>query len=523
VSSSAVVAVPNITIRDFQVTYPAPGKIRLMMAAEGSDGIIVGSYIVRVAEVLPRRELRELPGLGIAHHLPYVVSTDFKDEHEGIMLKDNGERDEDPRPGVFALTLDTAHWPDGRYFFSMYAVNSPQPHPYYVTTRVVAYDVGHPRLESVEPNVADRRDTVVWRKEGVFALFPSLVRLEDGRLATRFHARIRASPTDPTGGQMTLVSSDEGHHWTPTDEPLPDPSTRTQDGRRVSFGTVPGQLVPAAEVEWHYAPIAEKARLQKEGRLVAEVTTSLVAWRVPEVWVNTSFDNGKTWQKRELPIPRDIKSLALFSTLRTKHGLWLASFNGSRRLGPDDRRYAEVYFLRSEDDGKNWRFVYLTPDGMKQPSPAPSQTTVIDLPNGDLLAMLRTSRGNLYRSFSKDLGKTWSYPEDTGIEGSPADLAVLPDGRVLCIYGYHHPPMGVRACVSYDEGRTWDIKHELILRSDGLTVSDSDGSAPKIIRLGDGGFFAIYHITTDGTSPYIAGTHFTLPPLGPAPVGAAKK
>lgn len=98
---------------------------------------------------------------------------------------------------------------------------------------------------------------------------------------------------------------------------------------------------------------------------------------------------------------------------------------------------------------------YHTPDKMKQPSVRPNETSIIEFPNVRMLAMHRTSdKTNLYNSFSKAGGKTWSYPTDTGIWRYPPALTVLPDGRVFCIYGYRPAPMGISACVSYDNGNS---------------------------------------------------------------------
>lgn len=89
----------------------------------------------------------------------------------------------------------------------------------------------------------------------------------------------------------------------------------------------------------------------------------------------------------------------------------------------------------------------------------------------------------LYQSDSYDMGKTWSPPVKTPMWGHPPHLLRLASGNVLCVYGYRRIPYGIRACLSHDEGKTWDIQNELILRNDGL---DRDVGYPTSVQLADG-------------------------------------
>lgn len=495
---------PNITVRSFKVTYPAAGRVRLEMRAAGEGGITVGSYIVKVSDVLPGRSFMPLPGFEMVNAVPHIVTADFKTE-KGAMLKDNGAKDEDARTGVFATTFSTKGWPVGRYFITMYALNRPAPGPYYVASRIISVDVGKPDLRGMgmQPNVPGARHTVIWQKDDVYACFPSLLKLGDGRLVTSFGTKIRSSHIDPTGGSRTMVSADNGRSWKETTEKF---------NVQYRSAAADGRLVNAGAGGWRYVPDSARARLQNEGRTIMESTPGTIAWLNNEAWFNTSHDAGKTWVKQSIPIPDDVAGLMTFSSIQTKKGLRLVSVYGPRKNAPAGSNNSEVYFLRSADDGKTWEFVYLTPGKMKQPSVGPNESTLIELPNGEILCMLRTSDvTNLYSSISKDGGKTWSYPENTGIWGYPPSLTILPNGAVLCIYGYRRPPMGIRACISYDNGRTWDVENELVLRSDGLAAGVGDLGYPKITQLPNGELFTIYYIATNGAMPYIAGTHFRVP------------
>ena len=81
---------------------------------------------------------------------------------------------------------------------------------------------------------------------------------------------------------------------------------------------------------------------------------------------------------------------------------------------------------------------------------------------GTLLTVMRTdgADGYLYQSFSTDDGWTWQGLKRTPIWGFPCHLLALRSGHVLCAYGYRREPFGVRAVLSFDGGRTWDMRRE---------------------------------------------------------------
>jgi len=119
---------------------------------------------------------------------------------------------------------------------------------------------------------------------------------------------------------------------------------------------------------------------------------------------------------------------------------------------------------------------------------------------------------------SPDRGKTWEPIIKTPVWGYPQHLLPLRDGRLLMTYGYRCPPWGIRACLSGDNGKTWDIDNEIILRMDGGTpegqerkVIDRDLGYPVSVQLDDGTIFTVYYHNTAGTNCFIAGTFWRLP------------
>ena len=92
------------------------------------------------------------------------------------------------------------------------------------------------------------------------------------------------------------------------------------------------------------------------------------------------------------------------------------------------------------------------------------------LPSGRILCTLRCQRdpmGVMWTEVYKsdDGGVSWAYLSRITEFGAPASLVVMPDGRIVAVYGYRLMPAGIRVKVSEDDGATWGP--ELILRDDG--------------------------------------------------------
>ena len=98
---------------------------------------------------------------------------------------------------------------------------------------------------------------------------------------------------------------------------------------------------------------------------------------------------------------------------------------------------------------------------------------------------------------------TIPYIRDKAGKPSLADFRFL---KHLGIYGYRREPFGVRACLSHDEGESWDVANELVLRADGINC---DVGYPYAVQLPDGGIFAVYYLNQqDDRGPWslIGGT-----------------
>lgn len=222
-------------------------------------------------------------------------------------------------------------------------------------------------------------------------------------------------------------------------------------------------------------------------------------------WRKYSDDGGKNW------------SAAARLPLHAPHGpAELSAMGGSASGGKDGRlllfgrgvegKRAFLGAAESIDRGESWRLIW----SRELPDPKAkgwrwniaegayyNNGHVIELPDGKLLALVGYDKpavqyrgamtdiehaagwysqpmfqkayngmGYLWQTESADGGKTWSHLRMTDMYGNWPQLLALADGRLLCTYAYHGLPLGSRACLSFDGGRTWETDHEIVLRAD---------------------------------------------------------
>jgi hypothetical protein len=65
----------------------------------------------------------------------------------------------------------------------------------------------------------------------------------------------------------------------------------------------------------------------------------------------------------------------------------------------------------------------------------------------------------------------------------------------------------VRACLSEDEGDTWDIRNEIVLRDDGL---DGDMGYPSSEQLNDDTILTVYYWHGEDQIRHLVGTQWSL-------------
>ena len=340
-----------------------------------------------------------------------------------------------------------------------------------------------------------------------------------------------------------LVSDDGGMSWrtgTGSDVP-PRRSVRTASGRIVSI--LSSEVLQAPEdrkrhlesvglghlysdttfYQYGLWPESMRDEVAGMGLLVHEVGNGVIGAHTGQT-LRISEDDGKTWKNRELTeFPYHAKMIGFFrDPVITPSGTIVGACDGipNPERGPAEGLKSVDHCLRSEDDGDTWELipVGVDPEGVREFA----EPQVALLPSGRIIMMMRSAAGeddrHIYQSFSEDDGKTWTPAERTPMWGKPPNPVVLRSGALLCSYAYRREPFGIRACVSYDEGATWDIANEKIIRDDAVTGRIS---YPTAVQLEDESVFAFYginkaceplpeeqKISGDNIRVYLAGSRF---------------
>src|SRR5204862_3416497 len=129
-------------------------------------------------------------------------------------------------------------------------------------------------------------------------------------------------------------------------------------------------------------------------------------------------------------------------------------------------RISRTHLMILTDKGTTWQHSCVVAEDLKITF---NETSIYETPKGDLVAFMRTTDFDDHTTVARstDHGKSFQKWQDAGFQGHPHYALRLPDQRVLLVYGYRHPPFGVRARVLEPECTELASAQEIILRDDG--------------------------------------------------------
>lgn len=283
-------------------------------------------------------------------------------------------------------------------------------------------------------------------------MFPKLLKLPNDELV----ALVRGgAPHIGVGGRIDLIrSKDGGRTWS---KPHGLPRT-SDDDRGPSIGRCSdGTLVCLYRI---YDAYDEHGR-RKKGRFEQHTMLTL------------SRDNGSTWTlPKHVTLPPHAYVAPFQRMVCLDDGPMLMPAYTSR----------EALVVRSRDNGQTWGDLSTTGKDF-------NECAWLLLPGGRLLTAMRHKQSGLWISSSDDKGRTWSEPHQiTSGRRYPADLVLLPSGKVLVVYGRRHPPYGVECRLSNDRGATWS--EPLLLA---WTATNSDCGYPSAVVLDDGTIVMLWY------------------------------
>jgi predicted neuraminidase len=128
-----------------------------------------------------------------------------------------------------------------------------------------------------------------------------------------------------------------------------------------------------------------------------------------------------------------------------------------------------VYY--SDDNFATWSE---SQDTMTAPGRGAHEPSIVELKDGQLLCILRTTTGRHYRAYSKDEGVRWSVPKPTHFPAPDAEplLVRIPTSSDLMLVwnnvesNSNWPRTPLSAAISKDDGQSWGYYKDIDSRPD---------------------------------------------------------
>ena len=191
-------------------------------------------------------------------------------------------------------------------------------------------------------------------------------------------------------------------------------------------------------------------------------------WEIP-VYSIRSEDGGKTWSE-PVAIQRDWVG-ALRAMVVLKSGRIVLA---AMAVQPWNH-VIPVYY--SDDGGKTWvKTQTITMEGSKiNDHDGAMEPKLVELKNGSVYMLIRTTKGVFYKSISTDGGETWSKPESTGIENNNSfgELAILSDGRWVLVWNRDKKFPAFNYEPDPNDWQVKDLNYDWIRRRNELSIAFS--------------------------------------------------
>ena len=309
----------------------------------------------------------------------------------------------------------------------------------------------------------------VGREDSKFHTHPSVTRLSDGSFLCC--ALVGSKKDGPDGRIKVYKSADACKTWKEIASPIPQDE---RDDRR--YGHVvchiteldAGCLIAVMMIAQRFNPEEPLFHPETDGMQPCDVK------------VAKSSDSGGSWTR---PKVLDYHHADVIAPQRCiilpdgKLGIpcetWHEWDKGFRE-GPSAR------LILSNDNGESWpEAASMAEDDKKECFYGDPRLTI--LPDNRIVALLWKHNfiaGKdlpIHRVESVDMGATWSQPCGTHIEGQIANPVSLAGNQMLCVYQKRFgDDAGLKALLSYDDGKSWDRQTEVSILTMGHHVDSTN-------------------------------------------------
>jgi sialidase-1 len=305
--------------------------------------------------------------------------------------------------------------------------------------------------------------------------------------------------TDPNSYLVTVRSKDGGRNWSFPELLFAHPFGGSQD---------PGML----QLRDHSILCSSYGWMELRGDATAKMTN---AYRLGNFaflggYILRSTDGGNTWKGPIVPPPtpgentmdpfgQAVPAYNRGAMCEGADGIVYWAAAATTREHPDK---SETHLFTSRDKGLTWQHLSMI---ASDKTAGFNETSLYETAKGNLIAFMRTERFNDHTAIARSTnhGKSFAAWEDAGFQGHPHYALRLPNKKVLLVYGYRHPPFGIRARVLDAECTNISSATEIVLRDDG---GNGDLGYPWAAVVSKHRVLVVYYFNVRDGIRHIAGT-----------------
>ena len=261
-----------------------------------------------------------------------------------------------------------------------------------------------------------------------------LARMKDGAVMTVYSTPTGYYSTPGTTWIAGRVTTDGGKTWSPERVIARHPDCQPSHP----------SVLTTRDGEIHVFYLGFKKAKWKDGNPTPENQSDL--------WTTRSSDNGTTWSEPQMIYGG--YTGASNGAIETRDGHLIVPY--SHYVSDPGRLVSQTSV--STDGGKTWSLSNDIDIGGAGDHEGALEPCVIELKDGRVWMLIRTTRTVFWESFSIDGGKTWSAAKATTIDAnsSPGHVTRLADGRIALVWNRAQTKRTeLHLALSADEGKTW--------------------------------------------------------------------